>query len=166
MGNPNWLKIAIQELGVFEHEDPGENPRIVEYLHTCNNISKAKKLSDETAWCSAFINWVMIQAGFEGTDSATAQHWKDWTNGIYVSNPQKGDIVVFKRATNKENIKNTVSGHVGFYIEEKENEILVLGGNQNNAVNKSYYPMDGQKGDNYYQFINYIRPLPLSSSVI
>jgi hypothetical protein len=46
-----------------------------------------------------------------------------------------GDVVVFWRER-----PGGIKGHVAFFVEENDTHVLVLGGNQNNAVRKAYYP--------------------------
>lgn len=122
---PPWLKIAWQELGVKEDESKEKaNPRIVEYLKTTSDVSKEEANSDETYWCAAFVNFCVKEAGIKGTNSAGARSWEDW--GEELKQPIIGCIAVFKR---------TGGGHVGFYIgSEEDNNILLLGGNQDNKV--------------------------------
>lgn len=62
MQNPQWLNIAINELGVAELRN-GDNPKIVEYHRTTLLAAK----NDETPWCSSFVNWVLMKAGLERT---------------------------------------------------------------------------------------------------
>jgi len=122
-----WLAIALSEKGIKEFPGNGDNPRVVEYLHS-TNLGAPDRNNDETAWCSAFVNWCMERAGYEGTDSAWAKSWLDW--GKEIQKPRKGCIVVFKRDG---------GGHVGFYMGENDTHIRVLGGNQNDEVNESNY---------------------------
>lgn len=76
-GDPAWLRIAVAERGVKEKPGAADNPRIVEYLKS-TNLGSPQNKNDETAWCSAFVNWCVEQAGFDGTDSALARHWLKW----------------------------------------------------------------------------------------
>lgn len=122
-----WLRIALGEVGVKEFPGNADNPRIVEYLHS-TNLPAPSRNNDETYWCSAFVNWCVERAGYEGTDSAWARSWLNW--GKKIDTPRKGCIVVFKRDS---------GGHVGFYMGETETTIKVLGGNQSNEVNISGY---------------------------
>lgn len=122
-GDPPWLAIAVAELGVKEYPGNGENPRIVEYLRS-TNLSAPDSARDETPWCSAFANWCVEKAGFEGTDSAWARSWLNW--GVELNKPQRGCIVVLQREVNK--------GHVGFFLGKTSSGIRLLGGNQGNAV--------------------------------
>ncbi|MBL8823753.1 MAG: TIGR02594 family protein [Planctomycetia bacterium] len=122
-----WMGIARDELGTKELAGAkNNNPRILEYLETVGSFK-----TDETAWCSAFANWVMKQAGVKGTGLANARSWLQW--GYPLAHPEYGCIVVFSRGS------STWQGHVAFYIRQKGNDIIVLGGNQSNSVSVSRY---------------------------
>ena len=126
-----WFEIAMQELerGVSEVPGSGANPRIVEYLRS-TSLGGAMASSDETPWCSAFVNFCVEKAGFAGTDSAMARSWLNWGRGTH--NPATGCIVVFERGA-------PPSGHVAFYVSESGGMIKVLGGNQGNKVSIQEY---------------------------
>ena len=83
--------------------------------------------TDETHWCSAFVNWCVEQAGFEGTDSALARSWSTWGKGI--AEPRRGCIVVFSRPE-----AGPMAGHDGFFMGGNGSSISVLGGNQADAI--------------------------------
>jgi uncharacterized protein (TIGR02594 family) len=123
-----WMPIALSEVGVKEFPGDGDNPRIVEYLKS-TNLSSPSDSNDETKWCSAFVNWCVERAGYEGTDSAWALSWLNW--GKKATNPTHGCIVVLKPGPD--------SRHVGFYIGEAASKIKVLGGNQSDEVNVAKY---------------------------
>lgn len=131
-----WMTIAEQERGVCEVPGSGNNPRVLEYLQSTTNLSRSATSRDETPWCSAFVNWCLAQAGYERTKNALARSWLNW--GQAVTTPRRGCIVVFQREKK--------FGHVGFYLEETETHIKVLGGNQQNLetlmfeVSEKYYP--------------------------
>jgi uncharacterized protein (TIGR02594 family) len=123
-----WMKIAKAELGTKEIKGAKKNcTRILEYLKTVGEFK-----TDETAWCSAFANWVMQQAGIRGSGRATARSWLHWGYGTH--HPEYGCIVVFERGN------STWQGHVAFYIGQEGKHILVLGGNQGDAVSVHSYP--------------------------
>ena len=88
------------------------------------------------AWCAAFVNTILKQSGFEGTNSLQARSFLNY--GSVTKHPEYGDIVVFARG------RDQWAGHVGFYVGEEIIEgvryILVLGGNQRKEVNVAYYP--------------------------
>jgi len=125
-----WMAFAEAEKEKGVHEIPGaENePRVLEYLAATSNLSQSVASKDETPWCSAFVNWCVKQAGYDGTDHALARSWLDW--GQAIETPRRGCIVVFQREKK--------FGHVGFFIEETEIEIKVLGGNQQNKETLLY----------------------------
>lgn len=125
-----WMTIALNELGVKEIEGPGDDPRIVEYLQS-TNIGSPYDQNDETPWCSAFVNWCFEQCGMSGTKSAAAASWRKW--GTELEYGQYGCVVVMSR---------TGGNHVGFYVDESDDGVFVLGGNQSNAVNKKWFPWE------------------------
>lgn len=149
LGAP-WHDIAVAEIGVKEilGKDSNNN-RILEYHSTTTLGAK----TDEVPWCSSFVNWVIKQSGFEGTNNALARSWATW--GSAISTPRKGDIVVIKRK-NKDSDTRTGSAtgyHVGFYIISNSAVISILGGNQDNQVKKSNFMLRS------YDIIAYRRPL-------
>lgn len=123
---PEWIEIAKKEIGVKEVKG-GENPRIIEYHSTCT----LKATEDEVAWCSAFMNWVMMKAGCERTHNAAARSWLGYSKPL----PKftKYAIVVFKRGN------SAWQGHVAFAIDDLGDSIRVLGGNQKDQVCYAVY---------------------------
>ena len=130
--DPPWLEIALGEQGVKGFPGTSTNPRVVQYLQS-TTLPAPLAQTDETFWCSAFVNWCVEQAGFEGTDSARARSWSAWGKGI--DQPTRGCIVVFERPEG-----GSTAGHVGFFMGRDGNSLLVLGGNQNDAVNLGHQP--------------------------
>ena len=89
-----------------------------------------------TAWCAAFVNATLQQSGGQGTGSNMARSFLNW--GQSVDEPQEGDLAVFSRGD-----PNGPFGHVGFFKGYDENgNILVLGGNQGDAVSVAPYSPD------------------------
>ena len=128
-----WYELAKRERGVTE--DGGHlrnNPRILEY-HASTTLPGHLARIDETAWCSSFVNWCIAKTGLEGTNSAAARSWAKW--GRKLSEPREGCVAVFTRPAG-----GPKAGHVGFYVSETANMILVLGGNQSDSVRESNYP--------------------------
>ncbi|HPR88843.1 MAG TPA: TIGR02594 family protein [bacterium] len=125
-----WMPIALAEVGVKELPGDGDNPRILEYLQS-TRLGPPANSKDETHWCSAFVNWCIEKAGYEGTDSARARSWLTW--GKSIATPERGCIAVLQRNQDPQ------GGHVGFFLEENEQQMALLGGNQSNAVRTSWY---------------------------
>lgn len=132
---PGWMHIALNELKQGVREVPGEkkhNPRIVEY-HQTATLKKHRSDKDENAWCSSFANWCMQRSGLSGTGKPNARSWLKW--GAIRTQPQYGCVVVFWREA-----RNSWKGHVGFYVGQRSaKKLLVLGGNQGNAVSIGAY---------------------------
>lgn len=118
---PRWLHIASQELGISEIVGLDHNKRILDY-HSATSL---KAQSDEIAWCSSFVNWVMKQSMIKGTYSAAARSWLSWG---YECGPTPGCIVVLKRG------QSETQGHVGFLVDHDDAFVHLLGGNQKNKV--------------------------------
>lgn len=146
-----WLAVAVKEIGVKEYPGKDIHPRIRDYLATVNNLSAIEKSSDETAWCSCFINWCTEEVGFNGTDSAWAKSWGNWRKATGIDKANAGDIAVFDRSS-----AAASGGHVAIYIDADAStgQVLVLGGNQSNAVRYSRYPMDGSRGETHYKLLS------------
>lgn len=86
-----------------------------------------------TAWCAAFVNASLGQAGQQGTGSNLARSFLKW--GEAVDTPQRGDVAVFSRGDPK-----SIYGHVGFFDSyAPDGRINVLGGNQSDHVSVSPY---------------------------
>lgn len=85
-----------------------------------------------TPWCAGWANAALTQAGMVGTGSLAARSFLNW--GEPVAEPQIGDVVVLSRGS------NPAHGHVGFFKGyDERGRILVLGGNQSDAVNVQAY---------------------------
>ncbi len=122
----NLIQIASAEVGVKEIRGAKAHPRILQYAED-TGFSRYK--SDESAWCSLFVNWVAHKANLERTNSLTARSWLNV--GMPVEHPEIGDVVVFWRES-----RDSWKGHVGFYHGTSRNgsRIYCLGGNQGNQV--------------------------------
>lgn len=125
------LLIAAKEIGVTGIDGSAHNKRILAYF-TEAGFSWVK--DDETAWCAAFVNWVLKKSGLKGTGSLAARSFLNY--GKRTDAPQIGDLAVFWRIS-----RNSAFGHVAFYIAHDKRFVYVLGGNQSNAVNVKAFPL-------------------------
>jgi uncharacterized protein (TIGR02594 family) len=119
---PKWIAEAERHLGTTEIKGSKHTAEIVGWW-------KAIKLGgikdDETPWCAAFVGACLEASGIRSTRSAAARSYCAW--GRLIRYPTYGCIVVFTRAG---------GGHVGFVVgQDKTGNLLVLGGNQGDAVN-------------------------------
>jgi uncharacterized protein (TIGR02594 family) len=134
----SWMDTAKAELGVHEDALPGQHTlRILEYHKT----TTLKATTDETPWCSSFVNWVMIRAGHKGTNSAAARSWLEW--GTKLTTPREGAITVLKKkVAGADSATGSNSGfHVAFYVSESSTHVRLLGGNQSDQVKYSNFAL-------------------------
>ena len=122
---PEWIVIAKGEIGTKEISGSKNNSRIIEY-HKTTTLPESL-YTDETAWCSSFVNWCFTKAGYKGTNSAWATDWKKW--GRLFSKPVYGSVAIVDYGKDKNGKER--GGHVGFVVgKTKEGKLLLLGGNQ------------------------------------
>jgi len=127
----NLLEEALSQFGHKEIPGDKHNPEIVKFFTEIGFDIK----NDETAWCSAFINWCAMKSGLERTEKLNAKSWLDI--GDEVKQPLVGDIAIFHRGDPK-----GWQGHVGIFVNEINNAIFVLSGNQGNQVSIMPYSKD------------------------
>jgi len=129
--NPPYLLYAASYVGLNERNDR-------DLIRQLTGVDPVR-----TEWCAAFTNAILSQNNIEGSDSVSdnplmARSFLEW--GESVSEPQRGDIVVFRRGN------SGWQGHVAFYLGTVERDgrtyYRVLGGNQNNSINVSEYPIE------------------------
>jgi len=127
------IDIALSQYGVRETLGHKHTQIILNYF---NETGSTWVRSDETAWCSAFANWVALKSGKEMSGKLDARSWLEV--GEKTDTPEIGDVVVFWREK-----KMSWKGHVGFFIgfSQDKKHIYCLGGNQNNQVNIKAYPV-------------------------
>lgn len=126
------LKLAFTQYGIREIPGPQEdNPEILKYFQ---GIGHTWVMNDEVAWCGAFCSWVCKSLNYSWSTELDARSWQGV--GFRTDTPVPGDVVVLWR----EKIASW-KGHVGFYINRDQNRIWMLGGNQNNEVNITAYPV-------------------------
>ena len=126
------LEIALGQYGITETVGAMHNPAVLTYFRETGHKWVT---TDETAWCSAFMNWCAMKAGYESSGALNARSWLKV--GEHIIEPQLGDVAVFWRESPK-----SWKGHVGLFIGYSMDykHIYVLGGNQNNSVCIRQYP--------------------------
>jgi uncharacterized protein (TIGR02594 family) len=128
-----WLDVAFKE-----HSDEitaQNNPeRIVEYLRS---TSLGPNHNGYLAWCAAFVNWSLKEAGIDGANSPGVSAWKNW--GTKLDNPAYGAIAIWKDGS-----------HVGFVVgENAEGKLVMLHGNWSKKVDLSTYGIDKSEIGSY-----------------
>lgn len=139
-----WLIEARKNIGVKELKGQATSVKIANWLKSL----KAWWTDDETPWCGTFAAHCIRTANL-----SLPKHWyraKDWLNwGQVLVSPAVGSVVVFDRVG---------GGHVGFIVgKDKVGNLLVLGGNQGDAVNVRAFPLTRVSGYRWPKEV----PLPL-----
>jgi len=129
MQQPEWLAAAWAELGQREIAGNADNARIRAFFR---DVGQPASLHDEVAWCAAFVGACLERAGLASTRSLMARSYLRW--GDAVSAPRFGAVAVLSRGSDPS------AGHVGFLIGETASHLVLLGGNQADAVSVAAYP--------------------------
>ncbi len=130
--------VLAQRLAGEIRERPGEDnhPAIVWAHELCG----LPDMSDETPWCSSFVNLVCWLCRVQRSKSARARSWLRVGVAVGLEEARPGDIVILSRGENApgpEVLK--APGHVGFFVGREPGWIYLLGGNQKDAINTSRY---------------------------
>lgn len=129
MDDAPWLQQAWREFGQRERPGEAHNPRI---LALYRDAGHGEVAGDEVAWCAAFCGACLERAGIRSTRSLLARSYLGW--GAALAAPRIGAVAVLSRGT------DPGQGHVGFWLGEAEDDVVLLGGNQGNAVSVARYP--------------------------
>lgn len=133
LDDPKWIATARRYIGTQEWAGAPDNPRILQWWKALG----APFTDDETPWCGAFVGGVLSESGIKPQKGgASARAWNSF--GKKLTRPAYGCIVVFWRGS-----KTGTAGHVGFLLGvDKRGNLMVLGGNQSNAVNVKPFSKD------------------------
>lgn len=117
--------VAQQFVGLKEVAGVVNNPLIVSMLQ----LDAPWVKDDETAWCSAFVNFVCKILNLPRSHSLAARSWLEVGHVVELDAAQvDADIVILKRG-NSPNL-----GHVGFFAGMSNGLVHILGGNQGDMI--------------------------------
>ncbi len=127
-----WMKVAYSYVGLHETAGPAATKKIADWLEAVG-----QDRNDEIPWCAAAANGVLREAGYKHNKRADARSLLDI--GTPLTSFKPGCIVVFWRGS----IQGW-QGHVAFgeKVSPDGKNIRVLGGNQGNEFNSTYYSVD------------------------
>lgn len=133
------IQIAARELGTTEVPGPEANAQILEFARVAGFGSWYT--SDETPWCSVFLNYVAAEAGAVRSHDGRAASWEHIGEAVPV--PWPGDIVLLVAREGTDKVT-----HVGIFTGYAHDlsRVFVLGGNQSNSVNIAPFPTKLVKG--------------------
>ncbi len=120
---PKWVAAGLQDLGF--HETGGENRGIQKFVQQAGGVGQ-----DGVKWCAIWVNAKLAVSGILGSGSPAAVSFRNHPNFRKLDGPALGAIVVWNH-------------HVGFYLgQSSSGAILTLGGNQGNAVCRTFNVFD------------------------
>jgi uncharacterized protein (TIGR02594 family) len=119
---PHWLREARESIGLREVPGAATSPVIAGWLASLG----AWWRDDATPWCgTAVAAWMQACGIARPKHWYRAKGWLDW--GTPIAAPAVGAVVIFERQG---------GGHVGLVVgKDAAGRLLVLGGNQGDAVN-------------------------------
>jgi uncharacterized protein (TIGR02594 family) len=121
------MQRAIGHIGQREIPGKAHNPKILGWWRA---IRRGGIRDDETPWCAAFVGACLEESGIRSSRFESAMSYLAW--GQHLSRAAPGCVVVLTRAG---------GGHVGFLAgADLMGNLLILGGNQGDAVNVAAFP--------------------------
>lgn len=129
MDQPTWLAHAWSLLGEREITGAGDNARI---LALYRDAGHPEIRHDETAWCAAFAGACLERARIRSTRSLMARSYLAW--GQPIGEARLGAVTVLSRGEDR------ALGHVGFLVGATDASVVLLGGNQGDAVSVAAFP--------------------------
>jgi uncharacterized protein (TIGR02594 family) len=129
MSQPRWLALAWADLGVAETPGARHTERVLRYYA---DVGHPEIADDETAWCAAFAGSCLERAGIASTRSLMARSYLAW--GEPLDGFRHGAVAVLSRTA------DPALGHVGFLVGETEGHVVLLGGNQSDAITVEAFP--------------------------
>lgn len=132
-------EFAQRFVGLAEIAGPRNNGFIV-WAHSLCGLDAA----DEVPWCSAFVNALAWMLRLPRSKSSAARSWLNVGTPVEINDARAGfDVVILKRGAGPQpgpEIINAV-GHVGLFAGVDQAFVLVLGGNQGDAVSIARFPI-------------------------
>jgi uncharacterized protein (TIGR02594 family) len=131
-----WIDTARSYLGTKEYPGAKSNPIILGFW----KLARLSGIKDDAVpWCSGFACAMFEANGIASPHSDSARSWLAW--GIPLDAPVLGCVVVFQRPGGY---------HVGFVVgQDKAGRLMVLGGNQGDAVSIAAFSRDRVVGYRY-----------------
>ena len=137
------LDLASRYIGIREIASPGgDHPLIQWWLSLCGFSTDAV---DETPWCSAFVNGIAWELRLPRSKSAAARSWLKVGMPVTLGFARPGfDVVILKRGAGDQPGPETLDapGHVGWFAGVDSGDVIVLAGNQGDAISMERFHPD------------------------
>ena len=141
MRRMKWSVFEQAQRFVGMKEIPGQedNPAILAMLQ----LDMSWPQSDEVPWCSAFANYCAWCLRRPRSKDLRARSWLRVGAAILLSDAEPGfDVVILQRGEGEQPGPEVISapGHVGFFAGLYGETVMLLGGNQGDAVTVAPFP--------------------------
>ena len=131
MDQPVWMAEAWQRLGTREVPGASNSRAILDFFR---DAGRSDITRDEVPWCAAFVGACLERSDRPATGSLLARSYLGW--GEVLDHPRLGAVAVLSRGS------DPGAGHVGFWIGETDDELVLIGGNQTDAVTVDTFAKD------------------------
>jgi uncharacterized protein (TIGR02594 family) len=138
MTEPNWLTIAVENVGLKEVSGRDDNPTIMQFYKDCGHPEIEH---DETAWCAAFVGACLKRAGKPVSKPVELNLMaRSYLKYGTPTKPRPGAVFVMARG-------KPPSGHVGFVVDVHDDGTMrTLEGNVSNQVKYARRPISDAIG--------------------
>ncbi|HCT9735853.1 TPA: TIGR02594 family protein [Morganella morganii] len=155
MTEPKWITEARKEIDISELLGTGQ--KAIDQMWIDSKLRGLVGTARKVPWCAGFVNACLERAGIRSTRSDSSRSYLSFGDALKA--PAYGCIVTFSRAG---------GGHVGFVVGKTESgQLMVLGGNQSDAVNIKAFGADRVTG---YRWPSGVpmdnRPLPVGNAAL
>jgi hypothetical protein len=138
---PSYLSNVLAESsrGAWSETGMGgrpSNPKIINIWKEIGFPPSGAWLSDQTAWCMGFVNWVLLNTGYRFVQTAWARDIQGKAaqykaTSVPITAGQPGDIALWSY------------GHVNFIYTANGSKYTFVGGNQSDAAKNANNPSGG-----------------------
>lgn len=136
------VAVDYMRLGVIEKRGADEHNFIIMAMLTLFNKWPE---ADEVPWCSAGATWFAFNGGYEYSESLLARSWIDVGIPIELRHARVGnDMVILTRGSGPQpGIEDRKApGHVALFAGATPTHVFLAGGNQNDMITISSYPVE------------------------
>lgn len=133
--------LAQRFVGMREVVGDGDNP----FIRWAHSLCTIGEVPDSVPWCSSWLNALAWMLRLPRSKSAAARSWLQVGVPVELHDAKAGyDVVILKRGGGGQPGPDVINapGHVGLFAGLDHDNMLILGGNQSDAVNISLYPQD------------------------
>ncbi len=132
-------ELVMSQIGIEEYAGERSNGEVDKYFRKLGYST----MKDDTPWCGAFVGWALKELGFgiskqplraRSFEHCVGDDLPDH-NGEYnysKANPYETVIVAWR------NSPTSSTGHVGFFVREEGDYVILCGGNQGDKVSDDY----------------------------